>query len=480
MTIRVTTSLCVLLTLSGLAADHAIAQNAPVSSSPLTTDQAKYLLRRPAGSSREFYDERARVLALRVLTEADDVSPHEFVDLAEVAIRNRNIVCRHKILQLACQRADDEGALRIVELMREFGGEYFRSQSVGDPAKYADSKVLDHILMIEFLRVYSKVLATHMSDPGDLAQMFLDWLVVNEQSQRQPELGVEVCHAIAQLPAAVELRREWALRVLETCKRGTQPPDEIFNLVDEQMLPALRDLVEQSRNHPERFPVNVARYLADRGDLEILPTLKEVERLSFPAELRQGREPEELPCTLSWRIRAQNPKEDMLIWLAKGPSESVTERIGQAERVWLIRRAVAMGLARQEIRQAAIQYATSYLNAGHPWRMELPEFKAVAISLGVLAVDDLPEIVIRQSRSEEQSASASQPETPVSAPNADVDPWKYWHPNEANYEVLAEWMTTVDWNTVPEDQGFNLMIDKMCELDLIRPDKCPEPTTTQP
>jgi len=38
-------------------------------------------------------------------------------------------------------------------------------------------------------------------------------------------------------------------------------------------------------------------------------------------------------------------------------------------------------------------------------------------------------------------------------------------------------MGGIDWESLPEDEGLQLLTAKLCELDLIPPDRCESPTS---
>ncbi len=445
---------------------------------PLAPAQALRLLVKPAESAREYFDDGPRALAIKALEE-DVVAPVELAMTLDLILCDRRNPSRLKVLELACRKADSESAPIIVLAASRFGAEYLGARPVSGVTRIFESRVLDAQIVDQFVGKYANFLTPHLGDDTILLDTLYGWLFYPEIRQHG-RLGFLICRAVATLSVPTNVRRQYAQRILENYDFwGHSVPSEFVELLNEPMWEVLRNRVIGSSNSTSPFPDAIARLLADRGDMQVLAALNHVERTRIQTEVLQGHDPEVVPGTLSWRIRAQNPPDNLLSWLARGPSESMIERVNQGDRIWLMRRAVELGVDRQRIRDAAIEYGTSYLDAGRPWRTELPEFKTVAITLEVLNADDLPQVAPVGSSSDDQASVTSQPVLPPPADQAAVDPWKYWRPNEDNYEDLAEWMATVDWNSIPDNEGFDLLIGKMCELDLIRPDMCPE-MTTQP
>ncbi|MFH1417444.1 MAG: hypothetical protein ABII12_04055 [Planctomycetota bacterium] len=358
----------------------------------LTLQQAFSLLRTPAASAREFYGTHQRLAAVEVIRKHPEVSPGEITDFLAVVLSDRNILCREAVLELACERADDSAALRIVTLLRILGAEYFGVKPISKPAKYADTRIVDQITMEAFTRRYSAVLAGRMSDQRPLMELFYHWLMIQQRSQKSPRLAAKICTAVTKLSVPIELRREYVLKILENYNYWPQVTPEMAALVDADMLPRLRDVVRRSIGNPDGFPRAVALLLADRADLDSLPVVSQAEALLGGEGFLKGRRPEEIAESCSWRIRIQHPPETLLVWLSQGPSESEVGRISQLTRIWIMERALASGLDKDEIREAALKYADQYAKAGYPLNAELPVFKRRAIKLGILRLDDLPEV----------------------------------------------------------------------------------------
>jgi hypothetical protein len=260
---------------------------------------------------------------------------------------------------------------------------------------------LDDTVMRAFLR-RSKALARQMHDPKPLMDLFYDWLMVQQSVKwKYMRRAGDIVTTLITLPVPLELRREYALKLIDNYRIMSTFPPAMLELIDDSMLPHMRSLVQQSLDDPETLPLAVARYLADRGDLEVFPVLSQIETKRIGPKLLRGHKPEELSGTLSWRIKVQHPPETLLNWLAMGPSSDIYDHyIGQDARTWLMERAIELGLDKQAIREAVLTYARRYFPAGHPHNMELRTVKLRAIELGVLQPSDLPEIKLpRASRS---------------------------------------------------------------------------------
>lgn len=360
----------------------------------LTPQQALDILGKPATSEAEYVRADARIQALQVLRQAPDVAPLALAETLERALSNRDNPSRLGLLELACARADTATAPIVVAAVNRFGEEYIGITPISVSPKLDQGKVLDSAIMKEFLAKQAGILAEHMSDKRPLFEMFYGW-VLHKEIRRSLPLGGEICRAIATVPAPVSLRREFVTKIFDNYDFwGHGVPEELVEVLDEPLWERLRTQVTDWQNGPRPFPDAVAQLLADRGDLKVLPAMNKIEKTRFSGEVLKGREPEEVPCTLSWRIRVQNPPTNLLVWLAKGPPESPSDRIDQNDRMWMIRRAVELGLDRERIRQAVLQYAELYQKAGKRPSMELPSVKRVAVDLGILKPDDLPTVAL--------------------------------------------------------------------------------------
>ena len=448
----------------------AVLQGQPTSQpATLTVKQAQYLLRRPATSAREYYGLNSRQWAVEVLSNSSVITPGDLSGLLADVLPNRDIPSRELILELACERADASAAQQIIESMHTLIEEYIGAREVSHSAKFVQTRLVDQIVVDAFVQKHSKTLAAKMSDQRPLLETFYTCLLTEKMGQ-YPQLGGGMCKTIATMPARLELRREYVLRLLQNYDFGMHGiPDEIAELCDTTMLPQLRQVVQQSIGNPDAFPYEIARLLADRGDLGALSVMNQAEASLCEEGYLQGHSPEEVAGTCSWRIRIQHPPTTILDWLRRGPFTSGLEYISQNTRIWMITRALELGVGAEDIRTAALQYANQYYEAGHPYRSELPMFKKTGIELSTLHQDDLPNVALPRSSVQIPPPPAPPPESP---PVPTSQPWKYWKPNEANYEVMVEWMGSINWDTIEPVEGELLFKEKMCELDLLRPDLC--------
>lgn len=356
--------------------------------------EAMVVLRKPATTALEYRHSRTigHAGAMALLRSSPHVRPEELVDLLEIVLPDRNNPSVLYILELACERADDGGALRIIELMRSYGKEYFGLEPVSKPAKFVDTRAVDDTVMYAFVRKPARILAGPMRDSRPLMKLFYDWLMMQQQVGTHMRRASDIFMACITLPVPVEVRREYALKLLDNYRIMQTVPPEMAELIEDSMLPRLRSFIKRSVKDPDSFPPAAARLLADRGDLEVLPIMNQAETAMWGNEVLEGRKPEDIPGSCSWRIRIQHPPDSLLDWLAKGPSDSIEGRISQDTRRWIMERAVERGLEKEKIREATLQYARKYYKAGRPHNMELPSFKHRAIELGILRADDLPEI----------------------------------------------------------------------------------------
>ena len=92
-----------------------------------------------------------------------------------------------------------------------------------------------------------------------------------------------------------------------------------------------------------------------------------------------------------WQIEYQHPPTKLLELIR------TEEQIGDAGRVWAIKRALDYGIAKDDIRDAILRFANEPKPSGasgNQRKWELGRIKGVAIELGILKIADLPDIEV--------------------------------------------------------------------------------------
>jgi hypothetical protein len=232
----------------------------------------------------------------------------------------------------------------------------------------------------------------------------------------------------------------------------------------------------RSSDDPFQFHYCAAATLAYLGDTQIKTDLT-ARRERFGAASATFRE---MLDQWIWQIDVQNPKSNLAGFIA---STTDSETILPIRRLFAIQRAKELGVPVDEIRNAVLVHASRVTASdSQSAKSGLRVVKYRAKELGILAPSDLPDVsdppfigLRTDTRISDQTATSENSLQPLASSESKParQPWhSSWRPNDANYEAFADWLAAIDWDAVPEVEALDLMIDKMCELDLIDPDKC--------
>jgi len=260
----------------------------------------------------------------------------------------------------------------------------------------------------------------------------------------------------------------------------------------------LRQVVQDSIAEGQTFNRAAAGILADWGDLDMLPILRHLQAVHGP----------EFAALQIRKIQLLNSPTELLEIISSEPSPDGPQSRTEPTRNWAMGQAVRIGLPHQDIVQAIQTYCDRNIDSFY-WRGSATMLKSYAVLLGLIQPTDLPNVpyytrltptLAQQSKlyrilewfeSGPNSAvppscdfvsfdlAKSPPPEPYEPPQVDApfgdeesNRGDSWQPNEANYEIMVEWMGTVDWGALPLEEGFRLFEGKMCELDLISPETC--------
>jgi hypothetical protein len=180
-------------------------------------------------------------------------------------------------------------------------------------------------------------------------------------------------------PAPAEQKRVLAEEIVAAKRRSTEHSPALVNLLSEESFPGLRRLVRESP--VDEFHYGAAAALGDLGDREILPYLK---------ELRAGGAPRPLDGDLQrwiWRIEIQHPPQRLLDYIESTDDQPMLMQ----RRMWVVQRAVDVGLPKEQIRRAILDYAAKIEGDE---RHYLASLKRLGLKLEVLHADDLPDVWI--------------------------------------------------------------------------------------
>ena len=255
----------------------------------------------------------------------------------------------------------------------------------------------------------------------------------------------------------------------------------------------LRVVVQDSLQEGHAFNRMAAGILADWGDSQMLPILQQLQDVNGP----------EFAAKQIHMIEVQNPPQQLLQFIADNDPN-----VPQIEYDWAIQRATEIGMPREDILVALNLYCSRNLDSLE-WRIHAVMRKSFAVYVGVIQPTEIPNIPYEtrlantQAQRDKQAAiwhwvehgpnseippncdyipfDFDEPVEPHTPPQIDApfgegldSPYPNWQPNEANLEIMVEWMGTVDWDSIDNVEGIRMFSEKMCELDLIHPDRCEE------
>lgn len=358
-------------------------------------------------------------------------------------------------LNMACDWADAAGADQNVSLVSSWAVNIEQSANQLDPLPEAELAARRELICSLVCQSGSRLNA--IADP---AVTFDLWALAATQSWVGQGIKEAVFERIADNPSGSGARHEAALVALRDSGVGLagRLPAAFVGLIDATAIPALRAMVSESGFDPATFNFTAAAVLAEASDTAILPEFQARQETFSAAGARYG----SALAWYTWQIQAQNPPSQLLEHIASAELHS------PQSRRWAIRRAVELGLPVSDIRQAILQYAA----VGHPVGPGhlAVGIKALAISLGVLTAEDLPNVTM------EGAHAMSDPEWSPHAPWEVATPvveWQPpWEPRYENYEVFFDWMQTISWESLPEEQATELFYQKLCELELVPPAQC--------
>jgi len=207
-----------------------------------------------------------------------------------------------------------------------------------------------------------------------------------------PRAGAQAYHLIYRSRAPIERRRAAAEAIVAAHRKAQSHHPLVLKLLDRASFPRLRELVNRSED-PHSFHYGAASALAHLGDVQIKDRLKQLSEKFTPVKRNLGG----ILQYFAWQIEVQDPAAKLLDFIAS------TERLESVgSRAWAIRRAVELGIPKENIREALLEHASKVepkefrQQSGRVVKVwpGLPTLKAEGIELGILRADDLPEVKI--------------------------------------------------------------------------------------
>ena len=182
---------------------------------------------------------------------------------------------------------------------------------------------------------------------------------------------------LGRLPLEKNVLQSAAEDIVLAQDRATEIPPRLLGLLGEASRARLRTAVEQSLSEG-KLHWGAAAALASLGDQETRPLL---ERASTSASPKL----QPYVSTMLWKVEVQNPPRRLLEYLQQAPPPEVSRYN------WAIRRALELGLSRDEVRAALLAWFRTHGGADQHWRISM---KRAALAAGVLSEQDVPEVVV--------------------------------------------------------------------------------------
>lgn len=202
------------------------------------------------------------------------------------------------------------------------------------------------------------------------------------------DVNREALNALAAGKSRTSERRAIAERIIAKRRTHTAHNSTLLGMLDASSFERLRALVREF-NSPDGFHFGAAAVLAHFGDLESRGDL-EARLAGFRKHHVNN---EGMLVYYIWQIDVQTPPAKILEFIAEAPPPEVSVE----KRMWAVRRAVELGLAKSKIRDAILKHASlvqpdkkTGIHRG------LSSLKALCIDLKILDQSDLPDIRVAQ------------------------------------------------------------------------------------
>lgn len=396
-----------------------------------------------------------------IRSDPASVDPTVWVRLKPVILDNLvHMDVRIAALQLSCVKANNVVAGQILSLVNgwEDGSDTSglpTEESARQKARAHRSQLVGTVLAMEVIP-------------------FLEAAIQNQAPLLNLIARRQATQALLNNPAPIEQRRECALLILPQMKMQTNPAHQLFPLLDSSCYPAMRTLVASSSN-PLDFHYCAAATLAHFGDQQLLPMLES----RRPAFRSVNPSFEGFLTHSIWLINVQNPPSKLLDYISSEEDKDVIP----VRRGIAIQRALELGLSTSQIRDAILAFAGHFPGLENPrFDHPLASLRRLGLKLNVLQESDLLNVSVVQGVDLSAISSSGPGVFPV-LPNGSQasqdskparQPWmkQKWQPRTENYGALYDWMGSVDWESLSGDEVAQMFQDKLCELDLIPPERC--------
>lgn len=279
-------------------------------------------------------------------------------------------------LPILCEKADAKNAEEIIQMITEQMKDLKTRPLTNKDRTNAGASALVNT----FVDQGAPLLITTLDDVRPLFSVLIECTTC-----RPPVLRASVKQRawwlIADADVVLEIRKEYALKLMEAMRRNHLCPDRFKRLFGKEDIPMLRRLIRAPNNTPSTFCMWAADILAHLGDEGSIPDV----RAFILAHPIGPAPPEEQVKAYSFRIELQHPPAKLLDFISGGVWNGWS-------RVWAMERALDYKIDKARIRDAILEHAKEHVDDHPTFRFELYRLKQRAIKLGVLQENDLPNV----------------------------------------------------------------------------------------
>ncbi len=297
---------------------------------------------------------------------------------------------RMELLTLVCVRAHSDGASEIVRYLGLLLDQYEarprrpvpdiregRRIALQEMRRWNKDRILP-LLLYKFFVDDDRCPVVEMEDQSSVLN--LASRIAISPAIHALELKRAVIRCVAESPALKSLRQDFAFEIIRAYS-NRPTPKPLLGLMDDDLAKRLRPFVLKGSDGEDSIHSGASLALADYGDQETGVLLQRWAARQDDPEWAARHIERRL-----WRINARREPELLLEYIKSD------EWHGPEDRLWAMKKALSLGLPREELRKAILDHAKVVKgHAGLEWSLE--RFKLQAQERGVLRGDDLPEVL---------------------------------------------------------------------------------------
>ncbi len=326
--------------------------------------------------------------AVRTLaSKGDQLVVSRLVRIAENKVQGLD--SRTHAALVATQVADAASAETVLAWVRDTSTELAQAEA---DTNFTDRKTIlidNRSLLTSFIMKGAENLLDDLQDHTLIATLAKETCLLSWSfGTRDGRLKSEAARLLARCKVPEAFRDDAFIEVI--CdKTGTfVKPEILVEQLGDHGREKLRERVRSGASSG-KLRSGAAEALTHLGDESILPDLRALQAAMMSDPSKAERAPRML--NYIWRIEVQHPPQKLLDYIES------TDHCGYRDcRSWALRRAVTLGVEPARVREAILTHdrnASTKLG-----RVQTKVLKRVGLELGILHVNDLPDVVLRDRR----------------------------------------------------------------------------------